>query len=375
MSNIGSGVAITYWQEVMKKLENKMNRMKDQIGEKCPHFAGEDGKYDNIHTDWWTSGFWPGMLWIMHDMTGDKAYRDAAWSWDETLEQWLVKPTVELHHDVGFQFLSTAVIKYKITGDEDGFRRGLEAANFLAGRYNPAGQFIRAWNGDKYGWAIIDCMLNISLLFWASEVTGDPRYKHIAIRHAETTMQYGVREDGSTKHILSFDPEDGHYIESFGGQGYSPDSTWSRGAAWGLYGFANTYRHTQDVRFLNTAKRIAHYFISALPEDSVPYWDFRLPSLEGQSRDSSAAAIAASGLLELASFVPEGEKRLYADAAERILRSLTENYAVWDQPEHESILLHATGSGTSFIDVSLIYGDYYYLEAIAKLNGWKHRVY
>ncbi|SDM03120.1 unsaturated chondroitin disaccharide hydrolase [Paenibacillus sp. OK060] len=375
MAKVESAVTTTYWQEVMQKLENKLPEMKKNIGDKCPHFVGDDGKYDNINTDWWVSGFWPGMLWIMYDMTGEESYRDAAWSWDETLEQWFIRPTGELHHDVGFQFLSTAVIKHKITGDEDALRRGLEAANFLAGRYNPAGKFIRAWNEDKYGWAIIDCMLNISLLFWASEVTGDPRYKHIAISHAETTMQYGVREDGSTKHILSFDPEDGRYIECFGGQGYAPESSWSRGTSWGLYGFANTYRYTQDERFLNTAKRIAHYFIAALPEDHVPYWDFRLPTLDDQSRDSSAAAIAASGLLELAATVPEGEKRLYADAAERILRSLTENYAVWDQPEHESILLHATGSGNSFIDVSLIYGDYYYLEAIAKLNGWKHRVY
>lgn len=308
-------------------------------------------------------------------MTGKEHYKEAAWHWDITLEEWFVKDTVELHHDVGFQFLSTAVIKHKITGDKDAFRRGIEAANFLAARFNPVGNFIRAWNEDKHGWVIIDCMLNISLLFWASEVTGDPRYKHIAIRHAETTMKYGVREDGSSYHILSFDAENGEYIEAFGGQGLAPESTWSRGNSWALYGFANAYRNTGDIRFLNVAKRTAHYFIASLPEDLVPYWDFRLESLEGQPRDSSAAAIAASGLLEIADVVPIGEKQLYAGAAERILKSLTENYATWDQPEHEAILLHGTGSGTSFIDVSLIYGDYYYVEAIAKLNAWKNRIY
>nr|WP_081393010.1 glycoside hydrolase family 88 protein [Paenibacillus odorifer] len=229
-------------------------------------------------------------------------------------------------------------------------RRGIEAANFLAARYNPVGKFIRAWNEDKYGRVIIDCMLNISLLFWASKVTGDPRYKHIAISHAETTIQYGIREDGSTKHILSFDAETGAYIENFGGQGYSAESSWSRGTAWGLYGFIK-------------------------PEDQVPYWDFRLADDERMFKDSSAASIAASGLLELAAIVPVGEKSLYANAAERILRSLTENYATWEQPEYEAILLHGTGSGTSFIDVSLIYGDYYYIEAVAKLNGWKHRIF
>ncbi len=365
----------SYKADIMKRLETKVDRMIRQIGTKTPHFAGGDGKFDDIGSDWWTTGFWPGILWVMYDMTGKDHYKEAAWRWDEELEQWFVKPTEELHHDVGFQFLSTAVIKYKITGDRDGLRRGLEAANFLAGRFNPVGNFIRAWNADKTGWAIIDCMLNISLLFWASEVTGDPRFRHIAVRHAETTMRYGVREDGSTNHIISFDPETGEYIESFGGQGLSPESSWSRGTSWALHGFANTYRYTRDIRFLDTAKRIAHYFIAALPEDLVPYWDFRLESLEGQPRDSSAAAIAASGLLEIADAVPAGEKQLYAGAAERILQSLTENYATWEMPEHEAILLHGTGSGTSFIDVSLIYGDYYYVEAMAKLNGWKHRIY
>lgn len=365
----------TYKADIMKRLETKVDRMIQQMGDKVPHFAGKDGKYDDIGSDWWTTGFWPGILWIMYDMTGKEHYKDAAWKWDIILEEWFVKPTEEFHHDVGFQFLSTAVIKHKITGDQDAFRRGIEAANFLASRFNPVGNFIRAWNEDKYGWVIIDCMLNISLLFWASEVTKDPRYKHMAIRHAETTMKYGVREDGSSNHIISFNAETGEYIESFGGQGLAPDSTWSRGSSWALHGFANTYRYTGDIRFLNVAKRVAHYFIAALPEDHVPYWDFRLESLEGMSRDSSAAAIAASGLLEIAAVVPAGEKRLYADAAERILKSLTENYATWDQPEHEAILLHGTSSGTTNIDVSLIYGDYYYIEAMAKLNGWKNRVY
>lgn len=364
-----------YWQEVMQRLEPKVNGMIKQIGTRSPHAAGADGRYDNPDTDWWTSGFWPGMLWIMYDMTGNEAYKDAAWPWDETIGAWFAQPTEELHHDVGFQFLATAVIKHTLTGDADGLRRGLEAANYLAARYNPAGRFIRAWNGDKHGWVIIDCMMNISLLFWASRVTGDPRYRHIAVSHAETAMAYGVREDGSTKHILSFDAATGAYIENFGGQGYSPDSCWSRGSAWGLYGFTNTFSHTGDVRFLNTAKRIAHYFIAALPEDHVPHWDFRLADDKRMFRDSSAAAIAASGLLELAELVRPGEQRVYADAAERILRSLTENYATWDQPDHEAILLHGAASGDSLTDVSLIYGDYYYIEAVAKLNGWKHRVF
>ncbi|MCQ6562104.1 glycoside hydrolase family 88 protein [Paenibacillus mendelii] len=366
-----------YYAELLKRLETKVDRMIDQIGTKCPHFAGKDGTYDHLQSDWWTSGFWPGILWVMHDMTGKEAYKSAVWNKDEELEGWFVKPTVQLHHDVGFQFLSTAVIKHTITGDEDGLRRGIEAANFLASRFNLSGNFIRAWNADKHGWAIIDCMMNISLLFWASRVTEDPRYRHIAIRHAETTMQYGVREDGSVNHILSFNPDTGAFIEAFGGQGSAPDSSWSRGTAWALHGFANTYRHTGDIRFLHTAKRIAHFFLASLPDDHVPYWDFRLASFEHEPRDSSAAAIAASGLLEIADAVPAAEKHLYANGAHRMLQALTNHYATWDQPEHEAILIGGTGSkpGNFCVDGSLIYGDYYYVEAIAKLNGWKHRIY
>lgn len=366
-----------YIANVMEQLDRKVTRMIGQIGEKCPHFAGADGKYDSTGTDWWTSGFWPGLLWLMHDMTGGTQYRDAAWHWDETLDRWFSREDGHLHHDVGFQFLATAVIKHKLTGDEDALRRGLTAANYLAARFNPAGGFIRAWNGDKYGWAIVDCMMNISLLFWASETTGDPRYRHIAVRHAETTLQYGVREDGSVKHILSFDPHSGDYIENLGGQGAASDSSWSRGTAWALHGFANTYRRSGDVRFLDAAKRIAHYFVAALPDDHVPYWDFRLDDFDGEPRDSSAGAIAASGLLELADAAPGKEKQTYLAAAHRILRSLTERYATWDAPEHEAILLHGTGHKpqNQFVDGSLIYGDYYYAESFAKLSGWKHRMY
>ncbi|UVI27489.1 glycoside hydrolase family 88 protein [Paenibacillus spongiae] len=365
------------YAELLSRLEAKVDRMIGQIGTKSPHFAGVDGKYDDLQTDWWTSGFWPGILWVMYDMTGKSSYKDAVWDKDEELERWFITSTEQLHHDVGFQFLSTAVIKHTITGDADGRRRGLEAANFLASRFNLSGQFIRAWNADKYGWAIIDCMMNISLLFWASRVSGDPRYRHIAVRHAETTMQYGVRDDGSVNHILSFNPESGDFIEAFGGQGSAPDSSWSRGTAWALHGFANTYRHTGDIRFLNTAKRIAHYFLASLPDDHVPYWDFRLESFENEPRDSSAAAIAASGLLEIAEAVPLAEKAVYSNGAQRILKGLTERYATWELPGHEAILLGGTGSkpGSFCVDGSLIYGDYYYIEAIAKLNGWKHRIY
>ncbi|MFC4778022.1 glycoside hydrolase family 88 protein [Paenibacillus sp. GCM10023252] len=364
-------------RSVMEKLELKVDRMIELIGDKSPHVAKEDGKYDNLSTDWWTSGFWPGLLWIMHDMTGKDHYKEAAFRWDEDIEQWLSRPAHDLHHDVGFQFLATAVIKHSITGDEDGRRRGLQAANFLAGRFNAAGGFIRAWNHNP-GWAIIDCMMNISLLFWASNETGDPRYKHIAVKHANTSLEQFIRPDGSVNHIVSFDPETGEAIESIGGQGFGVGSAWSRGAAWAIYGFANTYKYTKDVHYLDAAKRVSHFFLASLADDHVPHWDFRVdePAAD-EPRDTSAAAIAASGLLEIALHVPPAESRFYKRKAEQMLQSLTDNYSALDNLEHEAILLGGTGNkpGGQNINVSLIYGDYYYVEAYAKLAGWQRNIF
>lgn len=367
-----------YKEKILVQLTEKVERMIKQIGDKTPHVARANGIYDSTDDNWWTSGFWPGMLWVMHDATGKESFRAAAWEWDAKLERCFCEHPVHLHHDVGFQFLPTAVIKYELTGDQEGLRIGLEAANFLAGRFNVNGGFIRAWNGQEaLGWAIVDCMMNIPLLFWASRTTGDPRYKHIAIRHADTFLRCAIREDGSVCHILSFDPETGAFIEPLGGQGFSGSSAWSRGNAWALYGLAVAYRCTGLERYLHAAKRVAHYFVAALPEDYVPYWDFRVENIENEPRDTSAAAIAASGLLELAELVPSAERRIYNAAAERILYSLSVNYATWDNPDHEAILLQGTGHKpeNANINVSLIYGDYYFVEAFAKLNGWSHRIF
>ncbi|MFF2482802.1 glycoside hydrolase family 88 protein [Paenibacillus sp. NPDC058071] len=374
MQTVGKGWdAAAIWERTLKKV----SLMNAAIGGKSPHVAREDGKYDDLRIDWWTSGFWPGILWIAYDMTGEERYKDAAWSWDERMEQHMLRPN-SFDHDVGFQFLPTAVIKHRLTGDEDGERRGLFAANFLAGRFNLNGKFIRAWNSDMHGWSIIDTAMNLSLLYWASQRSGDPRFGQIATAHADTVLRHFIREDGSVRHIVCFDPNTGLFDEALGGQGYAPDSGWSRGTAWALYGMANTFRYTADRAYLRAAQRVAHYFLASLPEDSVPHWDFRsAEQLEGEPRDSSAGAIAASGLLELAELLPAKEGAVYRRAAERILQSLHDNYATWDDDGSEALLLHGTGhkpAGQN-VDVSLIYGDYFFIEAIAKLNGWKHRIF
>ncbi len=366
-------------------ITEKVDRMVLQLNGKSPHKTSADGIYDNMQDDWWTSGFWPGILWIMYDMTGKKHYMQEASLWDERLEQCWVRES-NLHHDVGFQFLPTAVIKHTITGDLDARRRGLQAAVFLAGRFNLVGNFIRAWNPLKskdawnynnVGWAIIDSMMNLSLLFWASAEIGDPRFSHIAKAHADTVLKYFIREDGSVCHIGSFNPESGAFIESIGGQGYGPNSAWSRGIAWALYGMANTYRYTLEERYLQGAKRVADFFIASIEQDGIPLWDFRVENRENEPRDTSAASCAASGLLEIARLVPMEESMQYELAAKRIINALTVNYGNWNNPQHQGILRDGTGNKPAGqnINVSLIYGDYFYVEAFAKLMGWEHRIF
>lgn len=368
------------WSELVEKTQLMITR----IGDRSPHVT-VDGIYDDMRPDWWTSGFYPGMLWILYDMTGDRSYREWAWSWDERLEQCFTRES-NLHHDVGFQFLPTAVMKFKLTSDRDARRRGLFAANFLAGRFNLAGPYLRAWNPiaspeawnrHNTGWAIIDSMMNLSLLYWASEEIQDPRFAHIATAHADTVLRHFIRADGSVLHIASFDPSSGQFIESIGGQGFSPKSAWSRGAAWALYGMANTYRATGESRFLDASRRVADFFIEHLESDAVPLWDFRAEPREDQPRDTSAAACAASGMLELADLVGGEDGATYRDAALAILHSLATSYAAWNDPVYEGILREATGhypAGQN-INVSLIYGDYFFVEAMAKLRGWQHRIF
>ncbi|MEC0240104.1 glycoside hydrolase family 88 protein [Paenibacillus dokdonensis] len=360
-----------WWRQAQQKVDRLMARGP----ELAPH-AAKNGEYDGLTLDNWISGFWPGMLWIYYEMTGEEKYRNAAWDFDIRMELLMLEEN-RFHHDVGFQFLPTSILKYKLTNDIEGKRRGLAAANFLAGRFNLAGQYLRAWNRDMPGWAIIDCLMNLSLLFWAAEESGDPRFSHIAKAHADMALKHMIRPDGSTCHVAVFDPENGDFLEYKGWQGYAPDSCWSRGNAWALYGMANTYRSTGEIRYLHASQRVAHHFIASLPEDMIPPWDFRVPNPGAEPRDTSAAAIAASGLLELAALTAPEVGTIYRQAAERILASLSEAYAAFSDADHEGILRGATGhkpEGVN-VNVSLIYGDYYYVESLAKLKGWSHRTF
>ncbi|WP_337100514.1 glycoside hydrolase family 88 protein [Paenibacillus sp. YIM B09110] len=358
------------WSRIAKKVASTSLR----IGDGFPH-ASVEGKYKLEPASWWTAGFWPGLLWLVYRDSNDEHLRQLAESCENQLDQ-VILDYDRLDHDIGFMWTLTSVARYKLLGDEQARRRGLLAANLLSGRFNMQGKFIRAWNpwkpGDRNeGWAIIDCMMNLPLLLWATDITGDPRYKHMAVAHADTVLQHFIRQDGSVNHIVEFDPESGERLRVHGGQGYSPDSAWSRGAAWALYGMSLAFRYTGEERYLDGAKRVAHFFIANLPEDHVPHWDFRTPPEVVKYRDSSAGACAASGLLLLARLVKDEERSLYYEAGERMLHSLYANYGAWDRSDEEGLILHGTShypEGRN-IDVPLIYGDYFFAEGIAQLNG------
>ncbi|MDR3051192.1 MAG: glycoside hydrolase family 88 protein [Oscillospiraceae bacterium] len=337
-----------------------------------PYKSGPDGQWMGAPMEgnsWWTGGFWPALMWQLYAASGDPLFADEARRVQALLYEELLRFT-GLHHDVGFMYLLSFGAEYRLTGDARALQITLRAADALAGRYNPAG-FIRAWNGEgKAGWAIVDTMMNLSLLYFAAGHTGDPRYAAIAGAQAETTMRHFVRPDGSCNHIVVFDPHTGEALNAPAGQGCGVGSSWSRGQAWALYGFALCYRATGDTRYLDTAKRVAHYFIANIRPDGLTDCDFRQP--DGEDRvDNIAAACAACGLLELAGHVPEAERGLYARAAHTLLRALDALCADWDEA-NPGVLQKCTAAyhnDNAGRHENIVYGDYFFAEAMARLCG------
>jgi unsaturated chondroitin disaccharide hydrolase len=353
-----------------EKIRTKVAAEHARVGANVPYIP-ENGFYrDKLGSDlfWWTNGFWPGILWLLYYGTKDSRYLETAREVEDRLDKAL-DGYEGLHHDVGFQWDISAVLDYRLTGNGRSKVRGLHAASLLAGRYNPRGRFIRAWNGDRTGWIIIDCMMNLPLLYWASEETGDPRFKFIAIEHADTTLKYLVREDGSCAHIAALNPEDGSLMGFPDGQGYSPESSWTRGQAWALYGFALSALRTGDAKYLNVSKRTAHYFVSSAARTGyVCPVDFRAPDTP-EKLDTSAAMIAACGLLQLSYMTGQEEAKYYHDAALRLLAEAAERFSDWD-PSRDSIIQKCSSryhGENEQSDTSLIYADFFFIEAVTRL--------
>ena len=356
--------------ETWEKLDKKLKGVSVKSREKIP-YTTVNGVHNNMAVDdvtWWTNGFWAGLMWLMYVDTGDTRYKETAERAEELLDAAFLEYD-KLHHDVGFMWLLSSGVNYRLTGNKKSRMRTLYAADTLMGRYNPEGKFIRSWNGDdNKGWVIIDSMMNVPLLYMSSEEHNDPRYRYVAENHAHTLLRTHVRDDGSVNHIVNLDLETGEVIESFGGQGYEDGSSWSRGQSWALYGYVLSYIRTGNRIYLDTAKKVAHYFIAAVAAtDYVPRSDFRAP--DASIIDTTAGACAACGLIEIANSVGEHEKQMYLDAAVKILKALEEYCDFTD--ENDSVLQMGTEaySRERGRHIPIIYGDYFFAEALYKLRG------
>jgi unsaturated chondroitin disaccharide hydrolase len=336
-----------------------------------PSTTRPDGSWNTTDASDWTSGFFPGSLWLMYQRTGAGSWQAAAAQRQAAIEG---QKTDSSTHDVGFKIFTSFGNGYRLTADEAYRQVALTAAASLAKRYSSTVGCIRSWGSisDMTNFkVIIDNMMNIELLFWASKNGGKSEWYDMAVSHALKTRLNHVRADGSTYHLVTYNPTNGAVKSKDTVQGYNAESTWSRGQAWAIYGFTVAYRETGDPRFLETARQTADYFITHLPADKIPYWDFELPNTAGQPRDSSAAAIAASGLLELGRIETDtARKQSYVDSAKAILTSLSSPAYLAEGTGYKSILLHGTrnnnSGSTDGHDTGLIYGDYYFLEALLR---------
>lgn len=359
-------------QDILDRVAHKLERVSERSKDKIP-YTTVHGVHDDKSGEigWWTNGFWGGMMWQMYALTENESYRKIAEDNERKLDACLMDYG-KLDHDNGFKWLPTAVADYRMTKNPASRNRGLLAASNLAGRYNTVGKFIRAWNDwgneDHRGWAIIDCMMNLPLLYWASEETKDPRFAQIAVSHAYTAKENFIRGDGSANHIVEFDLETGKMVRSYGGQGFGEGSSWTRGQSWALYGFTLSYLHIKDAAFLETAERVANYFIANIPESGLIPVDFRQP-VDVDFVDSTAAAIAACGLTELAKLTEGRQSGIYLKAALKMLKTIEEECFRWNELEDNLLTRCSAAYHDREHEFSIIYGDYYFLEALMKLAG------
>jgi len=321
------------------------------------------GEWELVPPSDWTSGFYPGCLWFGYKLTPDVKMLQHAITFTEGLEEQQYNTST---HDLGFMIFNSYGNAYEITDKREYKDVILQAAESLASRFDPDVGCTQSWDGEFQ--VIIDNMMNLELLFWASKNGGDERYYDMAISHANTTIKNHLREDGSSFHVVEYDSTTGEIIRKRTHQGYADSSCWARGQAWGIYGFTMTFRETQDSTYLHTAIKMADYFIDNLPEDYVPFWDFNLPEdSDRKYRDASAAAIACSGLMEMRNYVADPAK--YDAVIKNILTSLATNY-LSKGTESSGLLLHCAYNVNSpnpyDRDASTIWGDYYLLESLIR---------
>lgn len=362
------------WEQALAKIDANLEVFTHQF----PAAASKNNVYSPTENTDWTTGFWTGMLWLAYEMTGDSKYRNVAELQLQSFRDRVVNRVDTDTHDLGFLYSLSCVAAYKLTGDEEAKQTALMAAELLSGRYKEKGEFIQAWGSihDPANYRlIIDCYLNLPLLYWATEATGNPKYCEMAGKHFAAASKTVIRGDASTYHTYCFDPETGEPVRGVTHQGYSDDSCWSRGQAWGIYGLPLTYIYLPEATVPDMFKRITNYYLNRLPEDLIPYWDLIFTSGD-EERDSSAAAIAICGMLEMTRWLDDSDplKAVYRNAALHTLNSLMDNYTTKGLPESNGLLLHGVYSKprNDGVDECNLWGDYFYLEALVRcMKRWE----
>ena len=325
--------------------------------------------YETAPNNHWVAGFWPGMLWLAYYATQDSVFRQQAESLFPSFVERLEK-RIDLSHDLGFLYTLSARPSWILTKNEQARNLGIKAAQELAKRFNPYGNFIQAWGkiGEKpeAGRMIVDCLMNLPLLYWASEETAEGAYREVAHKHATSTLRYMVRSDGSTYHTYFLDPKTGDPIGGKTAQGYVDESLWARGQAWAIYGFALTAQWLEDAEFLAAAQKTADCFLNESPTNKTPLWDLRLSDDAPKCLDSSAGAIAACGLLRLAKLTGQDA---YWQQAESLIKTLIAECFETDGTRSGLLKHGAQHVAEGLVDDYLIYGDYFFTEALLTITG------
>lgn len=370
--------------EIQNALETATEQTRSCLGtfsKQFKHIFSNHNFYTSAPNNQWTNGFWTGELWLAYENSNEEAFclaaTDQVNSFMERIEQEIETDT----HDLGFLYSLSCVAGYRLTGNETAKKAALLAADKLAYRFREKGQFIQAWgplDGEDNYRLIIDCLLNLPLLYWASSETGDPIYAALAKAHFESALSVIVRDDYSTYHTYYFDRDTGKPLYGATHQGYSADSVWSRGQSWGVYGIALSYRYTRNSSYLKLFEHVTEYFLDHLPVDLIPYWDFTFTDGSMEPRDSSALAITICGLLEMADCLPDDDSLGTAciHISKQLMKALVDQCAVTSPKQSNGQLLHGVyGRKTPYndcidhgIDECNLWGDYFYVEALTRFS-------
>lgn len=368
-----SGLDQRWLREALDAVLSQIDLMLPRFTTTFPAASAVDGRYPVVEKVDWTEGFWTGMLWLAWEVTGDDKYRAVAESLLDSFEERLDKQIKVDTHDLGFLYLLSCVNAWKLTGNRRARALALRAAELLYHRFNATAGVIQAW-GDlndpaRQGRMIIDCNLNVPLLFWAADETGNAAWREAATRHLAQAARFLVREDASSFHTFYMDVHSGQPLRGDTHQGFSDSSCWARGQAWGIYGFALGFRHTGDTAQPELARKLTHYFLNRLPEDFVCYWDLIFTPQDSALRDTSAAAVAVCGLAELLTLLPLTDplRPAYGNAIELMMRNLREHYFAHSQDGllREGVYNFGRNMG---INEPNLWGDYFYFEALVRLS-------